>query len=75
MRLAINFFATEASYDFLYIYDGYSVDVPSIASLSGYLNTPMVFDTTQQYMFLKLYSDYVTTDGGFTANYSSVTGK
>jgi CUB domain len=66
-------FATDTDVDIVTIYDGNSADSRIIAVLSGQLQTPLIFTTTQQYMFVEFVSDNQQSGlNGFQATYSSI---
>uniref|UniRef100_A0A667XK16 Attractin-like 1a n=1 Tax=Myripristis murdjan TaxID=586833 RepID=A0A667XK16_9TELE len=65
LRLRFNHFATECSWDHMYVYDGDSIYAPLIAVFSG-----LVVVTTSGYALLHFFSDAAYNLTGFSIAYS-----
>lgn len=72
-NITLNFssFSLELNYDYLFIYDGNSVDATLIGSYTG-TNTPGTITSSSSSILLEFRSDCSTTDAGWVANYTSV---
>lgn len=64
-------FNLEADYDFLFIYDGNSIDAPLIGKFTG-TNSPGSITSTGGALTIEFRSDCATTSPGWEANYTSV---
>jgi len=67
-------FRTEANYDFVYLYNGYSEIDDLIIRLSGLYTSPLPgpYTTTQSYMYIRFTTDPSVVYTGFEARYTSV---
>ncbi|CAH1259216.1 ATRNL1 [Branchiostoma lanceolatum] len=76
IRLRFNEFATECSWDHVYVYDGDSVFAPLVATFSGLLThlqpnrTSYELTTTSGYAYLHFFSDAAYNMSGFNISYS-----
>jgi CUB domain len=68
-------FATESRYDNVLLYDGYDdITSSTVTTFTGETyQTPFLFYSTQQYVFIRFTSDGSVTRSGFNATYQSVT--
>ena len=62
-------FKTEASYDYVYVYDGTDANAPNLATLDGH-NLPASLTATSGNMFIRFTSDGGVVDEGWSARYS-----
>lgn len=77
VQLKIYYFASDAGYDNLTVYDGSDESAPVISQLSGNYTisskSARTYQTTQQYMFVKFTSDDVQSGlNGFNGTYQRV---
>ncbi|XP_073442856.1 attractin [Dendrobates tinctorius] len=77
LRLRFNHFATECSWDHLYVYDGDSIYAPLVAAFSGLIipesegnDTVPEVATTSGYALLHFFSDAAYNLTGFNISYS-----
>ena len=74
VKLEFEWIETELDSDFIYVYDGANDSAPLIAKLHGSPCTDRgSYSSTQSDMFVVFTSDGSVNDGGFVANYASVT--
>ena len=69
-------FRTEANYDYVYLYNGYSDIDTLIVRLSGLYTSPLPgpYTTTQPYLYVRFTSDPSVIYTGFEARYTSTSG-
>lgn len=72
INLTFTSFETEAGYDYLFIYDGDSVNAPLIGVYDGNVIPPPVVSSTGS-LLLEFRSDCSTLANGWQANYSTIT--
>jgi hypothetical protein len=72
ITLTFTSFATEASKDILYVYDGANNKAPLLGSFSG-TNLPAAVTAFSGSMFLEFVSDCGTVNAGWVANWTSST--
>lgn len=70
ITLNFNSFALELNYDFLFIYDGDSVNAPLIGVYTG-TNSPGIVSSTGPSMLVEFRSDCSTVNAGWEASYTS----
>jgi hypothetical protein len=70
VTLTFNSFAVENTWDYLYIYDGNSVNAPLIGYYTG-ANSPGTIVSSGGSLTLEFRSDCATTGAGWNANYTS----
>ena len=75
IALSFGFFYTEACCDYVSIYDGNSLTSTQLVRLYGNSSTSAVYQSTQQYMYIRFTSDSSLSFQGFTANFYSTTRK
>ena len=68
IQLTMNWVSVEATYDFVYIYDGDNVEAPTRAAYTGKFKDE-VFYSTGDTMLVVLASDYTVTWDGFSMSY------
>jgi len=71
--VTLNFtsFSTESNYDYLFIYDGNSIDAPLIGQYSG-TTSPGIITSTGGSILVEFRSDCGTTAAGWAVNWTSV---
>lgn len=71
--VTLNFtsFSTELNYDYLFIYDGNSIDAPLIGQYSG-TTSPGIITSTGGSILVEFRSDCGTTSAGWAVNWTSV---
>lgn len=71
--ITLNFtsFSTELNYDYLFIYDGNSIDAPLIGQYSG-TTSPGTITSTGSSILVEFRSDCGTTAAGWAVNWTSV---
>lgn len=71
--ITLNFtsFSTELNYDYLFIYDGNSIDAPLIGQYSG-TTSPGTITSTGNSILVEFRSDCGTTAAGWAVNWTSV---
>ncbi len=71
--ITLNFsaFSVESNYDYMFIYDGNSIDAPLIGMYTG-TNSPGSITSTTGSIFLEFRSDCGTVNSGWNASYTSV---
>lgn len=72
--VTLNFsaFNVEVNYDYLYIYDGSTIDAPLLGVYTG-TNSPGIITSTGNSLVLEFRSDCGTTAAGWAVTYSSTT--
>lgn len=70
ITLSFSSFALELNYDYLFIYDGDSVDAPLIGVYTG-TNSPGTVSSSGPSMLVEFRSDCSTVNAGWIANYTS----
>ena len=75
ITLTFEVFHTEGSYDFCFIYDGDSIQSPSLNQYDGYLVDPPVDVSSGSSMYIRFTSDGSITRTGFTASVTFNGGK
>ena len=71
--ITLNFtsFSTELNYDYMFIYDGNSIDAPLIGQYSG-TTSPGTITSTSGSILVEFRSDCGTTSAGWAVNWTSV---
>lgn len=71
--ITLNFtsFSTELNYDYMFIYDGNSIDAPLIGQYSG-TTSPGIITSTGGSILVEFRSDCGTTAAGWSVNWTSV---
>lgn len=72
ITLSFSFFDTESGYDNVRVYDGPDAGAPLIGQFSG-SSLPAPVTSTGGSLYVLFTSDYIVTDNGWTANYTSTT--
>jgi len=72
IKLAFDFFDTEASKDFVKVYDGDNINAPLLGTFSG-SNIPTAITISGKKMLVTFTSDDSITAGGFKATYVATT--